>query len=573
MNTWKSTLQNPLSPKYIREKALHLDKFLKFANHVTRELEDAPEKTQFYRWGKFVESMLQLLVDNAVIWKQEEDEIISLSIEEAILRILELLITQHYFLDIGWYAENPSIQPALMFATSIHIRLAPLLKSYDNTVTEYYQDRTKEVLLRLPAPDEHYPLTAYQKQVQEIIQWHKNNDLTLSPDLDADLLPHITHLCNIIDTPRKLLTWDDWKHIKEVLELLEEEGLPWDMSLIESATYKENGIAYLLYYILENFFLPFRDISNPIRLELEKEVLRELKSFYELHQNDSEIDNAIYDELCQKSEYALTTIATSEKWAKIFQALLEQTEILFQKLKKVKNQWEAVMLLSSPNKAMNSIPEMIKNLDFLIPSWASETRIILARAYMSFPEQSFIFYFLHALLIAWYFDDTPSMHAQIIDYCHTFYNFRTYKSKKFSQASLKRQKTQYNVELLVSEKNGGTRNSIDSLFWDMEIIWWVNEVLNIMEAGTLDAENEYISLFYAYLIEKELLDAEYLEDLIESDDETKNLLTILNYLLVWNFLSFNPQYQFEVYGSVYDSLKKKWFTKEAQELAEFFPKK
>jgi len=165
------------------------------------------------------------------------------------------------------------------------------------------------------------------------------------------------------------------------------------------------------------------------------------------------------------------------------------------------------------------------------------------------------------------------MHAQIIDYCHTFYNFRTYKSKKFSQASLRLQKTQYNVELLLSEKNGGTRNSIDSLFWDMEIIWWVNEVLNVMESGTLDAEDEYISLFYAYLIEKQLIDVEYLDDLLDSEDEEKNLLNILNYLLVWNFLSFNPQYQFEIYSSVHDSLKEKWFTKEAQELAEFFPKK
>ncbi len=66
----------------------------------------------------------------------------------------------------------------------------------------------------------------------------------------------------------------------------------------------------------------------------------------------------------------------------------------------------------------------------------------------------------------------------------------------------------------------------------MEIIWWVNEVLNVMESGTLDAEDEYISLFYAYLIEKQLIDVEYLDDLLDSEDEEKNLLNILNYLLV-----------------------------------------
>lgn len=569
MNTPGRVLPNNLTDEYISLKTNDLDKFLKFANHVTSELSQDPNHTNFFRWEKYVESILNFIRESWTITIVEADAIKSQEIECSILSLLEVLIKNTYFHDNGDAVE-------LEFATNIYIRLSHLLWRNSQAVKAYCNKQVHEILVIPEIENEEGVAVISNKHTENILYEARNLHYEFRTDLDENILPWIQHLIDIVEKPHDDINTSDRNIINGVLHILEEEWLSFNKQKIVQATLKQNGIAYVLNFILDTFFYTFRDWENELRMMMEVRIRWELWRFYnEKNQAevDDSIDHAVQEKLWEYSVNAMLLMCWSERGANKFDYILWEAECIYQKLRFAQSRWEAIVLLNKETDTTNII-EICRRLDNLLPESEEEVRKFLWMAQLSASRNSSYFFFLQAFLYAWYFNDSPEIYNRVIDYCGLFYSQQSNRNSRSMEKILRKNRIDYNMDLLKSEQawvqKWASQTDIHGMMEYIETLSWIEEIMTIMTSRSIAVEQDYINLFHNHLRDKHLISQENFDDILSHDNVEYQLCMLIKYILITWLLNFDSEYEYAIYNDLIYHLEAFGTEDDITELENFF---
>jgi len=167
----------------IEARSQDLDKLLKFAVHLIKEIQEDVKQAQFYRGEKFVKNLIDFLLYNQSISIEEYDRLECEEIEVTIFLLIEKLIEKGYFIDTNSELENSSYSISFDYAVHIYENLWRILKRGTRDFSYLYTTSPVKLITHSQEKDPEFEQLTLEI-IHNLISWKylKNNDAATELD-------------------------------------------------------------------------------------------------------------------------------------------------------------------------------------------------------------------------------------------------------------------------------------------------------------------------------------------------------------------------------------------------------